>query len=554
MDEYGTNASRNEVGRVFGPKGSRSVHTLIPNEREWISVLTAINVEVETMSNFYIFKGIRPRRNYLVLCEDGASFGMQKKGWIDSYLFSKWMDHFLAKMRKRGLLSSTARHLLMLDGHKAHLTLEVATKAKKHGVDMLTLPSHTSHGLQLVDVSCFKPFKVAFRAYKNLWTMKHHGVRVTKETLANWVSLALKNSLTAKNIQEGFRGAGIWPLNLEAMKLKMSPSQRFKRPTIAKVQSEEEEINGITEEGLPLPPIHAIHFHVDSLEADAEIDVGLEDDDIEERLESPTTITTFLRMPQEVVPRPNTKAKSLVDYSQSQIITSDEHVDNLYSIQQRKEEIALEKEAKRVERELTKVARAQERQQLREARENRAHERQAKRALNTTEFVAAQEEAKKLYKSKWIVIACEEAGQKLHDLIKQGGPISNSNLYLGTQPLVCKRNQQVAIARMRAKKKERKKTHLCQPLIPHWCCHIFTLLLRVCYSKVCLHTLLGLSSSLLGFFVLHHPPLLLECSLNNMCSLDIPKVYDGLLNLAHKEIERSFAFLLMFCVALILCL
>ena len=98
---------------------------------------------------------------------------------------------------------------------------------------------------------------------------------------------------------------------------------------------------------------------------------------------------------------------------------------------------------------------------MREARENRAHERQAKRALNTAEFVAAQEEAKKLYKSKWTVAACEEAGQKLHDLIKEGGGISNSSLYLGRQPLVCKRNQQVAIARMRAKKRRRKEgTHL----------------------------------------------------------------------------------------------
>ena len=281
---------------------------------------------------------------------------------------------------------------------------------------MLTLPSHTSRGLQSLDVSCFKPFKVAFRAYKNLWTMKHYGVRVTKEILANWVSLALKKALTTKNIQGGFRGAGIWPLNLEAMKLKMGPSEGFKRSTATEVHCEEEQMNDIMEEGLPPAPTHATH--VDSLETHAEIDVGLRDDDIEERLESPTTITTFLRMPQVVVSRLSTRIEPLVDYSQSQILTSDEHVDNLYSIQQRKEEIAQEKEAKRVERELTKVARAQQRQQLREARENRAHERQAKRALNTTEFVAAQEEAKKLYKSKWTVATCEEAGQKLHDLIK----------------------------------------------------------------------------------------------------------------------------------------
>ena len=37
-------------------------------------------------------------------------------------------------------MSTSDRHLLVLDGHKAHLTLEVVSKAKKHGVDMLPSP------------------------------------------------------------------------------------------------------------------------------------------------------------------------------------------------------------------------------------------------------------------------------------------------------------------------------------------------------------------------------------------------------------------------------
>ena len=78
------------------------------------------------------------------------------------------MDHFLTNLRERVLLSSTTSYLLILDGHKAHLTLKEVSKAKRNGVDMLMLASHTSHGLQPLDVVCFKPFKVVFRAYKNL--------------------------------------------------------------------------------------------------------------------------------------------------------------------------------------------------------------------------------------------------------------------------------------------------------------------------------------------------------------------------------------------------
>ena len=71
---------------------------------------------------------------------------------------------------------------------------------------------------------------------------------------------------------------------------------------------------------------------------------------------------------------------------------------------------------------------------------------------------------------------------------------------------------------------------------------------------MCLHSLLSLSNSLLGFLVLQHPPLLLECSLKSICKLDIPKAYDGQLNLADREIVMSLGFLFIFFVTLILCL
>ena len=170
--------------------------------------------------------------------------------------------------------------------------------------------------------------------------MKHHGVRASKENLANWVSLALKKALTTSNIQNGFRGAGIWPLNLVAMKLKMGPNEVFKRQSATKFNSKEEQINEIMDEGLPSPPTNPTHYHVDSLEAHAKIDVDVEEEDIEGDLDAPTNIGTFLRMPQEVITRMNTRVEPIVDYSKSQILTLDGHLDNLHNIQQRKEKLA----------------------------------------------------------------------------------------------------------------------------------------------------------------------------------------------------------------------
>ena len=99
------------------------------------------------MPSYYVFKGKRPNQDFISLCENGACLGMQENGYMDAENFSRWMDFFLIYHENRGDLSLINRMLLVLDGHKSHVTLEVLLKAKSHGLDMISLPSHTSHCL-----------------------------------------------------------------------------------------------------------------------------------------------------------------------------------------------------------------------------------------------------------------------------------------------------------------------------------------------------------------------------------------------------------------------
>jgi hypothetical protein len=49
----------------------------------------------------------------------------------------------------------------------------------------LILPSHCSHAMQPLDVVVFKPFKGAFRVYRDAWTLQNRGRRARKEVLAS---------------------------------------------------------------------------------------------------------------------------------------------------------------------------------------------------------------------------------------------------------------------------------------------------------------------------------------------------------------------------------
>ena len=124
-------------------------------------------------------------------------------------------------------ISAGNRHLLVLDGHNSHITLEVVTLAMNSGLDIISLPSHTSHVLQPLDVSCFKLFKTAFRQIRDSWTLLNKGKRVGKKDLCEWTSQAFEKSLTTKNIKCGFRKTGIWSFNEHAVLSSMQPSMGF---------------------------------------------------------------------------------------------------------------------------------------------------------------------------------------------------------------------------------------------------------------------------------------------------------------------------------------
>jgi hypothetical protein len=55
-------------------------------------------------------------------------------------------------------------HLIILDGLGSHVNLEAIKQSHQFGLDMITLPSHTSRALQPFNVSSnFKAFKTWFK-------------------------------------------------------------------------------------------------------------------------------------------------------------------------------------------------------------------------------------------------------------------------------------------------------------------------------------------------------------------------------------------------------
>lgn len=130
---------------------------------------------------------------------------------MSSYLFIGWIPHFINVLGKRQRISPENRHILVLDGHKSHVTLDVVM-AKERGLDMLTLPNNTSHCLQPLNLSIFNILKQQFEGTK----MHGHYVleenQQAKRTLYNGFFLRFIKTFSPANIIKCFQTTSIWLL------------------------------------------------------------------------------------------------------------------------------------------------------------------------------------------------------------------------------------------------------------------------------------------------------------------------------------------------------
>jgi len=113
------------------------------------------NVARGLIPRFYIFRSERTKDDYIKHLKFGTCMIIETKTWMTSFLFKEFLSFF-----KRSIISGISprnHHLLILDGHGSYVNLEIIEQVQQFGLDMITLPSHTSHV-----VSYFKPLKTTF--------------------------------------------------------------------------------------------------------------------------------------------------------------------------------------------------------------------------------------------------------------------------------------------------------------------------------------------------------------------------------------------------------
>jgi hypothetical protein len=101
---------------------------------------------------------------------------------------------------------------LIYDGFGTYETLEILEFCFENNIFLYRLPSHTSHKLQLYDITPFALLKTTYRDQVD--QLEQGGVNtIGKEHFIALYNPARKVTFTPKNIKAGFAVSGLFPFN-----------------------------------------------------------------------------------------------------------------------------------------------------------------------------------------------------------------------------------------------------------------------------------------------------------------------------------------------------
>lgn len=159
MDETGITTVQ-QPQTVIAAKGQKRLGAVTSGERgRTVTVVCAVSAAGNFVPPMFIFPRQRMAAGLSTDGPIGAIYHCSKNGWTNAELFLVWLKHFVQNSK----CIKGKPVLLVLDNHTSHISLEAYEFCRDHGIVMVSLPPHTSHRLQPLDVTFFGPLKAAFR-------------------------------------------------------------------------------------------------------------------------------------------------------------------------------------------------------------------------------------------------------------------------------------------------------------------------------------------------------------------------------------------------------
>lgn len=196
--------------KVVVPRRIKHAYSRQGASTKHISLLCCVSAAGSVVPPYIIYKGSFPGGNYTAGGPDGALYGKQESGVMDSKLFLKWLEKVFIPY---ACPAPGKPVLLLLDGHSSHCSIEVIEVAKNNNIILMALAPHTSYLCQPLDVAVYRSFRVKLGKLVKTGQSVRGSLWVPRLHVARCLKKPLEESMTSTNIMSGFRKCGIVPFN-----------------------------------------------------------------------------------------------------------------------------------------------------------------------------------------------------------------------------------------------------------------------------------------------------------------------------------------------------
>jgi hypothetical protein len=209
MDESGLITVPNKLRKVIGEKG-RNVSKITSAECGVIvTVVCCMSAGGHFVRPTLIFPRKRQHDALLFGAPHGSIQMCSDSGFINTELFLDWLKHFQKAVKS----SADDPVLLILDNHSSHASLSAVMLCREHSIHIVSLPPHSSHKTQPLDMCFNGPLKTHYASAPENWMAMHPGKAISQYQVAELLNIAYSICATIGVACKAFASAAIWPLN-----------------------------------------------------------------------------------------------------------------------------------------------------------------------------------------------------------------------------------------------------------------------------------------------------------------------------------------------------
>jgi DDE superfamily endonuclease len=161
MDETGFQMGHTQSEFVVYNSSQGPAIVSASENTNWVSIIECISIQ-KAIKPYMIFTGKNPETDWFPPNDQLPNFiyAFSEKGWSDDELAIDWLHRiFLQETPKE------KHQILILNGHRSHLTGEFQYICYQNNVYLLYLPTNLSYKLQPLDMGPFSPLARKYSRY-----------------------------------------------------------------------------------------------------------------------------------------------------------------------------------------------------------------------------------------------------------------------------------------------------------------------------------------------------------------------------------------------------